>query len=91
MVNTVRLAARVFSASAQRGFYSTVAYFAQMILVAGAQMNLKHVSAKLKHALLKLRRADGGNVVITFSLALLPIVGLVGIRLPCKPRWTPPP
>jgi Flp pilus assembly protein TadG len=78
MVNTVRLAARVFSASAQRGFYSTVAYFAQMILVAGAQMNLKHVSAKLKHALLKLRRADGGNVVITFSLALLPIVGLVG-------------
>src|SRR5438874_2222787 len=44
----------------------------------GAQMNLKIVAAKLKHALLNLRRADSGNVVITFSLALLPIVGLVG-------------
>ena len=41
-------------------------------------MMIKHLSEKLSHALHNFSSADSGNVLITFALALLPIMGVVG-------------
>ena len=41
-------------------------------------MTIKRLSEKLNHALHNFSSADGGNVLITFTLALLPIMGMVG-------------
>jgi Flp pilus assembly protein TadG len=41
-------------------------------------MMIKFLSEKLSHALYNFSSADSGNVLITFTLALLPIMGVVG-------------
>jgi Flp pilus assembly protein TadG len=41
-------------------------------------MTIKHLSEKLSRALHSFGSADSGNVLITFTLALLPIMGVVG-------------
>jgi Flp pilus assembly protein TadG len=41
-------------------------------------MTIKHLSEKLRRALHSFSSADSGNVLITFTLALLPIMGAAG-------------
>jgi Flp pilus assembly protein TadG len=44
----------------------------------GANMAIKHFSDKLTQALRSFGGAQGGNVLLTFGLAIVPIMGLVG-------------
>ena len=44
-------------------------------------MNIKMSFAKLRNALQRFRRADSGNVLLTFALTTVPIVGFVGAAI----------
>src|SRR6185295_6953881 len=44
-------------------------------------MGLARLIEKLRRALPKFGRAEGGNVVVTFTLALVPIMGFVGAAI----------
>ena len=44
-------------------------------------MNTRMSFAKLRNALQRFRRADRGNVLLTFALTTVPIVGFVGAAI----------